>query len=409
MRDYLYSIEGLTNLPRYFSRIFPVLQNLKHGRLDIGLPSGDVIRIDSDDLDGGPHARFDVIDDGLFARIVRDGEIGFAEAYMDGDWTTPNLQALLDLFLQSNEEIGRSLPAQRIAQYYERIRHWLRSNSKGQARRNISAHYDLGNAFYSTWLDETMTYSSALYDTPADQGNEALSDAQHRKYDSICNMIGAKDGANLLEIGCGWGGFAEHAAKYRGARVTGLTISKEQHDFAKQRVFEAGLADRVDIVMRDYRDERGSYDGIASIEMFEAVGEKYWSQYFSCLHDRLNPGAIAGLQVITVQDGLFDRYRKGVDFIQKYIFPGGMLPSVKALEQEVEAAGLAVTDKLLFGPSYSRTLRRWRGDFHDAWDRIEPMGFDARFRRMWDFYLASCAATFRAGTTDVVQIGIRHG
>ena len=404
MGDYVYSIGGMRDLPRYFQQVHPILSRIKVGRLDVGLPNGKVVRIDSPNVDDGPHGRFDVVNPGLFARVVRDGEIGFAEAYMDGDWTTPDLQALLDLLVMSNKEVSHNLPAQRLVRLYERLRHWLRSNSKGQARRNISAHYDLGNAFYGTWLDDTMTYSSALFD-----GTEELSAAQSRKYDSICNMIGAKDGAEVLEIGCGWGGFAEHAAKTRGARVTGLTISREQHDFAKKRVFDAGLADRVDIVMRDYRDERGTYDGIASIEMFEAVGEKYWPQYFQCVRERLNPGAVAGLQIITINDGLFDRYRKGVDFVQKYIFPGGMLPSNSALDREVARAGLATTNKIAFGASYSETLRQWRRDFHAAWDRIEPMGFDLRFRRMWDFYLASCAATFLAGTTDVIQIGIKHG
>jgi len=246
-----------------------------------------------------------------------------------------------------------------------------------------------------------MTYSSALF-----RGDEDTATAQAQKYENICDIIGARDNHHVLEIGCGWGGFAEHAAKTRGAKVTGLTISKEQHDFAKERMYREGLNEKVEIVMRDYRDEGSRYDGIASIEMFEAVGEAYWPAYFNTVRDRLNPGAIAGLQIITVSDHIFDSYRKSVDFIQKYIFPGGMLPSKQALSNQFDQADLMVTEMLEFGDSYSETLRRWYKDFNQSWSQIEPLGFDDRFRRMWNFYLASCAACFRAKTTDVVQIGL---
>ena len=287
---------------------------------------------------------------------------------------------------------------------WQQLNHWLNRNTRTQARRNIAAHYDLGNAFYSRWLDETMTYSSALFETPA----ESLAAAQTRKYASVADRIGAREGQHLLEIGCGWGGFAEYAAKERGARVTGLTISREQHDFARARVQAAGLNDRVEIVMRDYRDERGSYDGVASIEMFEAVGEKYWPAYFHTVHERLKPGAQATIQVITIPDSMFPTYRKTVDFIQKYIFPGGMLPSPGALAREIERAGLTQFGSITFGDSYSETLRRWHRAFDAAWGEIQPLGFDERFRRMWTFYLTSCAAAFRTGTTDVAQVTMRR-
>jgi cyclopropane-fatty-acyl-phospholipid synthase len=285
-----------------------------------------------------------------------------------------------------------------------RFGHWLNRNTRSQARRNISAHYDLGNEFYRRWLDETMTYSSALFVSTA----EDLREAQIRKYASVADGIGASEGAHLLEIGCGWGGFAEFAAKERGARVTALTISREQHDFARQRMFEAGLADRVEIVLRDYRDERGAYDGIASIEMIEAVGEKYWPAYFGAVRDRLRPGAAATIQVITVSDSMFPTYRQTIDFIQKYIFPGGMLLSPGVIRDQVERAGLALVGSVEFGESYSETLRRWHGRFNAAWDDIAAMGFDERFRRMWTLYLASCAAAFRTGTTDVAQVTMRR-
>ena len=402
MTEYRLTTRGESGLPRWFAEVFDLLNGLKFGTIDIVLPDGRVFRAEGEQP--GYHGQIIVRNPGVFSRIIRDGELGFAEAYMDGWWDTPDLQALLDVLLASNEAVGRSVPGIALVRLYERLRHWLRSNSRRQARRNISHHYDLGNEFYALWLDETMTYSSALFDTGANK----LETAQTRKYDHLCDVIGLKPGDHVLEIGCGWGGFAEHAAKARGARVTGLTISREQHDFAQQRMFDAGLSERVDIVMRDYRDETGRYDGIASIEMFEAVGEKYWPQYFKTLRDRLNPGAFAGLQIITVSDQLFESYRRSVDFIQKYIFPGGMLPSVTALKDQLGKAGLVQTSMTEFGESYSQTLRRWHEGFNASWTRIENLGFDDRFRRMWNFYLTSCAACFHAGTTDVVQIGVRH-
>ena len=233
-----------------------------------------------------------------------------------------------------------------------------------------------------------------------------LAAAQTRKYASICDLSGIGEGDRVLEIGCGWGGFAEYAASRRGARVTALTISREQHDFAAARIQAAGLSDRVDVVLRDYRDERGSYDAIASIEMFEAVGEAYWPVYFQTVRDRLRPGGRATIQTITVQDRLFDGYRRGVDFIQKYIFPGGMLPSPSVLRQQVARAGLRLDGSLDFGQSYSDTLRLWHTRFNERWEDIAPLGFDDRFRRMWNYYLTSCAAYFKSGNTGVTQISM---
>jgi cyclopropane-fatty-acyl-phospholipid synthase len=308
----------------------------------------------------------------------------------------------MDFVHTGNDAIYNAFPGQRLVRAWERLRFWLQSNSKTQARRNIAHHYDLGNAFYRLWLDDTMTYSSALFDT----GQESLEAAQRAKYAAMVDRIGARPGEHVLEIGCGWGGFAEYAAAERGLRVTGLTISREQHDYAVARIAAAGLSDRVEIKLQDYRDERGVYDGIASIEMFEAVGQKYWPVYFRALRDRLKPGGNATLQIITVADRQWEIYRRSVDFIQKYIFPGGMLPSPEVLRQEVERAGLTVQGSLEFGPSYSQTLRRWHQTFADRWDEIAALGFDARFRRMWEFYLCSCAATFSSGMCDVTQITV---
>lgn len=323
---------------------------------------------------------------------------------MDGWWDSPDLQALLDVALINNDAVSNGFPGAGLVRALERFRHWLRANTKRGSRRNISYHYDLGNEFYGLWLDPSMTYSSALF---SGQG-ETLEQGQQNKYASVCDRMGLKPGDHVLEIGCGWGGFAEYAIRERGARVTGLTLSKEQHDFAKQRLFDAGLAESADIVMRDYRDERGSYDGIASIEMFEAVGERYWPSYFSTVRDRLKPGKAASIQMITIAESLFGRYRKSSDFIQKYIFPGGMLASPDVAKHQAEGAGLDFVGSLEFGQSYSRTLREWYVTFNDRWDEVAKLGFDDRFRRMWNFYLTSCAACFAGGTCDVTQITLRR-
>jgi len=298
--------------------------------------------------------------------------------------------------------VDLTFPGAGLVRSYEKLRFWMQSNSRKQARKNISYHYDLGNNFYREWLDDTMTYSAALFDNP----QESLEAAQTRKYKSMVDQMGVKPGDHVLEIGCGWGGFAEYAAGQRGLKVTGLTISQEQYDYAVERMRKAGLQDMVEIKLQDYRDERGTYDGIASIEMFEAVGEKYWPIYFGKLRECLKPGASATLQIITIENSRFEVYRKSVDFIQKYIFPGGMLPSPKALRHEAVKAGLKVKNSIEFGKGYSTTLRRWHALFGEKWDRISHMGFDDRFRRMWDFYLTSCAASFESGNTDLTQITI---
>ncbi|MAO00913.1 MAG: SAM-dependent methyltransferase [Roseovarius sp.] len=391
---------GQTGLPRYFARCFGVARNIDAGRLDIRLPDGRVFRAEGQRP--GPVAVLDIHDPEVFARLVREGYLGFCEAYLDGDWSTPDLQAFMDLLNDDNDGIYNGYPGQRVAQVYERIRFWFKRNSKTQARRNISYHYDLGNEFYSLWLDETMTYSSAIFQT----GQNSLEQAQIAKYASMVDQMGVKPGDHVLEIGCGWGGFAEYAAKERGLRVTGLTISAEQLKYAQDRMARAGLSDRVTLKLQDYRDERGTYDGIASIEMFEAVGERYWPVFFNSLRERLNPGALATLQIITVEDKRWESYRTDVDFIQKYIFPGGMLPSPTALRAEIERAGLSVARSIEFGESYSQTLRRWHQAFNDKWDEIAKMGFDERFRRMWNFYLTSCAGAFKGGSCDVTQITI---
>ncbi len=399
--DVLTTVKGQSGLPRWFATVFETAGRLGEGRLDFVLPDGRRFRVEG--KAPGITAEIGVEHPDLFARLVREGDLGFCDAYLDGWWTTPDLQAFLDLIQRpANNIVGDGFPGLGLVRAYERLRFWMQSNTKRQARKNIAHHYDLGNDFYRLWLDETMTYSSALFQNP----QESLEAAQRRKYASMVDQMGAEAGDHVLEIGCGWGGFAEYAAKERGLRVTGLTISQAQHDFAVERVRRAGLADRVEIKLQDYRDETGSYDGIASIEMFEAVGERYWPVYFGALRDRLKPGRNATLQIITVADARWQLYRRSVDFIQKYIFPGGMLPAPSVLRAEVERAGLRVKHSIEFGESYSLTLRRWHDSFAARWGEVRKLGFDDRFRRMWEFYLASCAGAFQGGNCDVTQITV---
>ncbi len=399
--DVLTSTAGQAALPRYFASAFDIARKMGRGRIDFVLPDGRRFRAEG--AKPGPVAELVVHNPDCFARLIREGDLGFCEAYLDGWWSTPDLQALMDLVqLPENDPVNDGYPGMGLVRFYEKLRFWLQSNSKVQARKNISYHYDLGNAFYRLWLDETMTYSSAVFRT----GQESLEAAQTEKYRSMVDQMGAKPGDHVLEIGCGWGGFAEYAAKERGLRVTGLTISQAQYDYAVERMEKAGLSDRVTIKLQDYRDERGLYDGVASIEMFEAVGEKYWPVYFNTLRDRLKPGAKATLQIITIADKRWEVYRRSVDFIQKYIFPGGMLPSPSVLRAEVERAGLRVAGSVEFGLSYSQTLRRWHDTFNARWEEVSKMGFDDRFRRMWNFYLTSCAGAFEGGNCDVTQITV---
>ncbi len=396
----LTSTKGQSNLPRYFGPVFDILCNIPRGRIDIELPDGRVFRAEG--RSAGYVTAITIHNKDIFARLIREGDLGFMESYMEGWWDTPDLMTFMDFVHDAEDEVFDGFPGQGLVRAYEKLRFWLQSNSKRQAKKNISYHYDLGNDFYGLWLDDTMTYSSAYFKT----GQESLEAAQIQKYAAMVDAMGVSAGDHVLEIGCGWGGFAEYAAKERGLHVTGLTISKEQLNYARERIEKAGLSDRVTLKMQDYRDETGTYDGIASIEMFEAVGEKYWPVYFETVRKCLKPGAKATLQIITVQDRRFEVYRKGVDFIQKYIFPGGMLPSPSVLRKEVEKSGMTVDGSIEFGESYSQTLRRWSDVFNDRWDQIAALGFDDRFRRMWNLYLSSCAGTFHSGNCDVTQITV---
>ena len=395
-------ITGIRPLPRWFPLVFSVLKRIERGCIDIHLPDGRTFRAQGSQP--GPHGVIECHDNRTWGRTMREGaQLGFGEAYVEGWWSSPDLHALLDVALLNNQEIARKMATGPLVRGFERVRHWMRRNSRSGSKRNIMAHYDLGNSFYELWLDPTMTYSSALYRS----GEETLEAAQHAKYAALCDALELTEGHRVLEIGCGWGGFAEHAARERGAHVTGITLSPAQLEYAQKRIFEAGLNDKVSLELRDYRDETATYDRIASIEMFEAVGEKYWPVYFDAVKARLRTEGLAGLQIITIADELFEGYRRNVDFVQKHVFPGGMLPSRAALRDQTTRAGLEWLSSVEFGESYSRTLREWSETFNGRWSDVAPLGFDERFRRLWNFYLASCAGCFRAGTTDVTQLLLR--
>ena len=399
---FLTSTKNQDDLPRYFTQVFDQVKHMNTGRLDFLLSDGRAFRAEGQKP--GPMAQVNINDNDIFARLIREGDLGFCDAYLDGGWSTPNLQAFMDWVHADNETLYDGFPGVSLLRVYEKLRFWLQSNSKRQALKNISYHYDLGNEFYGLWLDNTMTYSSALFET----GYESLEQAQIAKYASMIDQMGVKAGDHVLEIGCGWGGFAEFAAMERGLSVTGLTISKEQLEFSRKRIKDKGLDGKVIFKLQDYRDEKGTYDGIASIEMFEAVGEKYWPAYFQTLRSCLRPGGNATLQIITISDDRWDVYRRGVDFIQKYIFPGGMLPCPSVLRSQVEQADLEVVKSVEFGASYSKTLRLWYDDFNQTWDQVADLGFDDRFKRMWNFYLTSCASTFSSGNCDVTQITVAN-
>ncbi len=390
--------EKLAGLPRLVQLALGFAARLRRGTLDITLPDGRTLRMGG--LEPGPAAAMTVHNYGFAYRLVNGGDIGIAEAYLNRDWDTPDLTQFLYLFCVNHDLIQAMLANKPLVRVVQMVRHWFNRNTRRQAKRNIYAHYDIGNAFYSAWLDSSMTYSSALFeDDTAD-----LTSAQKNKYRRLAEAIDLRPGQKLLEIGCGWGGFAEYVAKNFGAKVVGLTISKEQRDFAQKRIHDAGLAEQVQIKLQDYRDERDHYDRIASIEMIEAVGERFWPKYFSQIADRLKAGGLAGIQAITIQDSMFQSYRREVDFIQRYVFPGGMLPSPEVLKTLGDRFGIPVIRERIFGQDYAKTLATWRNNFRTAWPNLKPLGFDDRFRRLWEYYLAYCEAGFLSGNIDVRQV-----
>jgi len=368
------------------------LSRLEFGTLDFIAPNGEVTTVRGPKP--GPHAQFSLNEWDVLRRVAARGDIGLGEDYIAGAWTTDNIENLFSLFLLNIDHFDDFANGSFLNQLFFRIHNsFVRRNSLSGSKRNIQDHYDVGNDFYSLWLDKSMTYSSALFDG----ADVALEDAQRNKYERILSRF-QKRAASVLEIGCGWGGFAECATQ-ESHNVTGLTISPAQHRFALER-----LKGAADIKLEDYRKSRGLFDMIVSIEMFEAVGERYWPQYFATVAERLKEGGRAVIQTITIRDDLFDAYRTRSDFIRHYVFPGGMLPSLQRFREEAERAGLKVAGVFSFGKDYAKTLREWSERMQERSADIIALGHDERFLRNWQFYLGICAAAFSVERTDVSQV-----
>ena len=368
-----------------------LLSSVRVGRLTLVTPSG--VRLTHTPTAPGPEGTMVLHRWRTLRRLLAGGDVAGGEAYMDGDWSSPDLPALIEL-VASNAALVQTIGGSRIARWLNRLHHRMNANTKRGSKRNIVRHYDLGNEYYAAWLDPGMTYSSALYRT----GTESLEDAQIAKQDRAIDLLALNGGERVLEIGCGWGGLAERLLHRSACHVTGLTLSPAQCAFAIDRLRETRGAD---FRLEDYRDTDGCFDRIVSIEMLEAVGEAWWPAYFATLRDRLHPGGVAVLQAITIAEDRFDAYRTCVDFIQRYIFPGGMLPSKTEMRRQIAAAGLELRSVETFGESYARTLAEWRRRFLLAWPEIAKQGFDPRFKRMWEYYLSYCEAGFRSAATDV--------
>ena len=399
-----------TQWPRNARAVLGLLQQLRGAAFDLCLPDGSRLRCG----EGVAVAELAIGDWAVFDAILERGDVGFAESYIDGEWETcgasavSDLTVLLTLLANNRETLSRAVYGQWWSLLSARFRHLFNANTRTGSRRNIMAHYDLGNDFYKQWLDPTMSYSSALYSGDA---KRSLEQAQLAKYRRILRRLNARPGQRVLEIGCGWGGFAEVAAGEAGLQVTGITLSPAQLAFARQRMSAAGLDGQVKLELCDYRDLSGErFDHIVSIEMFEAVGERWWPSYFKTISHLLAPEGRALVQSITIADGLFARYRRGTDFIQQHVFPGGMLPSPSVFRQRAAKAGLAVRDQHAFGADYAQTLAQWSANFEQQWPAISEAenGFDERFRRLWRFYLAYCQAGFNSGCTDVMQFELTH-
>lgn len=383
-------------VPAAAKAVLSALARIQGCRIRVVLPDGQRLAF------GDPHGvpvGLTVNDYGFARRVIFGGDIGLAEGFINGEWETDDLPTLLTQLAENMDRFPALHEGGPLGKFLNWMRHRLRANTRSGSKRNILAHYDLGNDFYEAWLDPSMTYSSARFD----RGAEDLEQAQLAKYRALAERLHLKPGEHVLEIGCGWGGFAELAAREYGVRVTGITISDEQFHYARERIERACLSGQVEIRSQDYRDLTGVFDKVVSIEMLEAVGEPFWGGYFAKIAQVLKPGGRAALQTITIRCDLFEQYRDRADFIQRFIFPGGMLPSVQRLRHEVAGAGLEWDAVEAFGDSYARTVSEWSRRFSARWGDIRQMGFDPRFKRLWLFYLAYCEAGFRTGRTDVVQ------
>ena len=386
------------NIPASARTALRLLARLQHGALTVQLPDGSVQHFGPG---GGTVAAITLKNWNVFAAALKSGDIGFAESYIAGDWTTPHLTDLLKLFIANRQQVEGVIYGTWAGRLLYRIKHLLNRNTRANSQKNIHAHYDLGNAFYALWLDDTMNYSSAWFE--GDAGGD-MRTAQLAKVRRALRMAGVQPGDRVLEIGCGWGALAEMATTEFGATLTGVTLSTEQLAFARKRMAQHGVAGQADLRLQDYRDiSDGPYDAICSIEMVEAVGREYWPTYFASIKRLLKPGGKACIQSIVIDDGLFKRYISSTDFIQQYIFPGGCLPCPREFRRQAQAAGLRVVDELAFGLDYAETLRRWHERFVAQRTHILQQGFDQRFLHIWEFYLAYCEAAFTMGNINLVQ------
>jgi cyclopropane-fatty-acyl-phospholipid synthase len=393
----------MQSMPVAARTVLGLLKGLQGGTLVLDLPDGTQRSFGDDQ---GPRVSIRLNNWAPCAAALRSGDIGFAESYIAGDWTTPDLAGLLRLVAGNRRALDEVIHGSWAGRLLYRLRHLLKRNTRANSRKNIHAHYDLGNGFYRLWLDGTMNYSSALFEGNTDQ---SLSQAQDAKVRRALRMVGVKPGDRVLEIGCGWGALAEKATGEFGASLTGVTLSTEQLAFARERLAVAGAAERADLRLQDYRDIADTpFDAICSIEMIEAVGREYWPTYFGGMARLLKPGGRACIQSIVIRDDLFERYVGSTDFIQQYIFPGGCLPSPGRFVHEARAAGLRVVDEFRFGRDYAETCRRWRAEFMARRTEVLALGFDERFMRIWEFYLAYCEAGFDVGDIDVIQFTLQR-
>lgn len=383
-----------------------LLSQLKSGHLQITLPNGELREF------GNPtdpfKADIQILDWSVFKQVMSHGDIGFAESFIRGQWNTSDLKAVLELAIRNRNILEKAIYGNWLGSALYRLKHWLRDNSKAGSRKNIHAHYDLGNAFYSLWLDPTMSYSSAWF---SEGDKQSLAEAQRAKIKRILLALNTQPGERILEIGCGWGGVMEEALR-NGISITGLTLSTEQKAYAEERLAKCNAAistpSTFDVRLQDYRDRRDQFDGIASVEMFEAVGEKHWPEYFQTIANCLKVGGKACVQTIVIAEELFERYRNNTDFIQQYVFPGGMLPSRASFKASAAKAGLKIEEEFAFGADYAKTLCLWRDSFNQKLQEVRQLGFDEAFIRLWNFYLMYCAAGFAERNIDVVQFTLTH-
>ena len=378
-----------------------VLAQSKYGSITVYKDSKSIFSFRGDFP--GPDANIKILKEKCISDFFLRGDLGWAESYVDGNWETSNLTDFLEWGARNFHEFSKYVRGKWFTILYLRLKHHLKKNSRSGSKKNISFHYDLGNSFYEKWLDESMTYSSAMFKDPTDN----LHKGQINKYENLANITGVKENDKILEIGCGWGGFSSFLAKKYSANVTAITISKKQYEKAKQKIYDDKLTDKVDVKLLDYRNINGKYDKIVSIEMFEAVGEKYWSKYFDVLKKNLKSDGSIGLQTITIEDKFFQKYKKFPDFIQTYIFPGGMLPSVEEMDKVITSKGLHITNKTMFGNDYAKTIRIWSESFENSWGCIKSLGFSESFKRLWNYYLGYCEGGFKSGNINVGQFLIK--